>query len=119
MTRDDLYKPGALPEPATCEAAAELLRRMAEDALGACVKRGWRTDWSARGCYLHLEASEFIEACRGQGDSSKEEEAADVLMVFLLLCGKYDVDFRAVFSWFNAKLAGILAGKIGAGPEAP
>lgn len=102
---------------ATYEAMAETMRRMAVDARAACVKRGWRTDWSARGCYLHLEVSEFIEACRGKGESSKEEEAADVLLVFLSMCGAQRVDFDKVFSEFNRKLSGILEGTIGAGPD--
>lgn len=115
MTRDELWQPQS-GEPATYEAMAETMRRLAVDALGACVKRGWRTDWSARGCYLHLEVSEFIEACRGKGDSTKEQEAADVLLVFLSLVGAYRVDMDKVFSEFNRKLGGIIAGTIGAGP---
>lgn len=98
-------------------ATAETLGNLGEDVLAACVKRGWKTDWSARGCYLHLEVSEFIEACRGKGGSSKEEEAADVLLVFLSMCGAQRVDFDKVFSEFNRKLSGILEGTIGAGPD--
>lgn len=103
--------------PATYEGTAETLRRMGEDALQACLARKWRTDWSARGCYLHLEVSELIEACRGKGDSSKEEEAADVLLVFLSLCAAYEIDLTAAMRLFNEKLAGILVGRVGAGPE--
>jgi hypothetical protein len=105
--------------PAPDYAVAETLHRWAVDTLAACVKRGWRTDWSARGCYLHLEVSELIEACRGKGDSSKEEEAADVMLVYLSLCGAYRINMTGVLAILNQKLNGILAGTIGAGPEAP
>lgn len=116
MNRDELWQ-RQYPDPATHEAMAETMRRMAVDSLAACVKRGWRVDWSARGCYLHLEVSELIEACRGKGDSTKEQEAADVLLVFLSLVAAYRIDMDKVFSEFNRKLGGILAGTIGAGPE--
>lgn len=42
---------------------------------------GWRRDWLEAGCYLHLEASEYVEALRGKGDSPPASEAADVLFV--------------------------------------
>lgn len=104
-------------EPASFEAMAETLRRLAVDSLAACIARKWRTDWSARGCYLHLEVSELIEACRGKGDSTKEEEAGDVLLVFLSIVGAYRIDLDKAFVHLNEKLAGILAGTIGAGPD--
>lgn len=108
MTRDFNYA-----------ATAETLGNLADDALAACEARGWRTDWSARGCYLHLEVSELIEACRGKGDSSKEEEAADVLLVLLSLCASYQVNLTGALAILRQKLDGIRAGKIGAGPESP
>jgi hypothetical protein len=100
--------------PATMEGVAETLQRMATDALGACVRRGWRTDWSARGCHLHLEASELIEACRGKGDSTPAQEAGDVLLVLLSLCAAHNVSMAEALAHFDAKLAGILAGTVGA-----
>lgn len=48
--------------------------------LAMCIARNWSLHWTARGAYLHLEASELIEAIRGKhGDPKKE--AADVLIV--------------------------------------
>jgi hypothetical protein len=50
--------------------------------LTMCKKRGWDLSWSSRGVYLHLEASELIEALRGKhGDPLSE--AADVLLVLM------------------------------------
>jgi hypothetical protein len=50
--------------------------------LAMCKKRGWDLSWSSRGVYLHLEASELIEALRGKhGDPLSE--AADVLLVLM------------------------------------
>ena len=50
--------------------------------LDMCKKRGWDLSWSSRGVYLHLEASELIEALRGKhGDPLSE--AADVLLVLM------------------------------------
>jgi len=50
--------------------------------LAMCKKRGWSMTWSARGAYLHLKASEFIEALRGKRGDPKCE-AADVLLVLM------------------------------------
>ncbi|OHD26982.1 MAG: hypothetical protein A2Y38_08175 [Spirochaetes bacterium GWB1_59_5] len=41
--------------------------------------KGWDKGWSKGGCYLHLEASEFIESLRGKGNDPPTKEAADVL----------------------------------------
>lgn len=106
-------------KPARMEEVAETLHRWAVDTLAACVARKWRTDWSARGCYLHLEVSELIEACCGKGDSTKEEEFADVLLVLLSLAGAYRIDMPKALGTFDDKLNAIFAGKIGAGPEIP
>lgn len=96
---------------------AEWMRAMSVSTLAACVARKWRTDWSARGCYLHLEVSELIEACRGKGDSSKEEEFADVLMVLLSLAGAYRINMTGALEILIQKLEGIRNGTVGAGPE--
>lgn len=70
-----------------------------------CRARGWKTDWSARGCYLHLEASELIEALRGKGDSTPTEEAADVLRVFLSIVGAFGIGPGEIFRELDRKLA--------------
>jgi len=47
-----------------------------------CKARDWSLHWTARGSYLHLEASELIEALRGKRGDPKSE-AADVLLVLM------------------------------------
>ena len=50
--------------------------------IDVCNQRGWSLHWTCRGAYLHLEASELIEAIRGKrGDPTSE--AADVLIVLM------------------------------------
>jgi NTP pyrophosphatase (non-canonical NTP hydrolase) len=50
--------------------------------LEKCKNKGWGLHWTHRGAYLHLEASELIEAIRGKhGDPTSE--AADVLFVLM------------------------------------
>ena len=61
-----------------------------ERTLRVCHQEGWARGWTAAGCCLHLEASEFIEACRGkQGDPV--EEAGDVLFVLLSMAADYGI----------------------------
>jgi hypothetical protein len=66
-----LYRHPAKPE-----------ERLAPRVLAMCKLRNWSLHWTARGAYLHLEASELIEALRGKrGDPTAE--AADVLIVLM------------------------------------
>ena len=60
-----------------------LIERLAKKSHDACMAKGWKRDWNSGGCYLHLEASEFIEALRGKGDDPPAVEAADILFVLL------------------------------------
>lgn len=53
-----------------------------ESVLAAARALGWSLDWRERGAYLHLEASELIEAVRGKAGDPREE-AADVLITLL------------------------------------
>lgn len=72
--------------------------------LAMCKKRGWKLNWSARGCYLHLEASEFIEALRGKrGDPI--EEAADVLLVLMSTTEAHGIAWDKVLAATEAKCA--------------
>ncbi len=96
---------------------AAYLQAKSVESLAACVARMWRVDWSARGCYLHLEVSELIEACRGKGESSKEEELADVLTVLTSLIGAYRINVNGALAIMDQKLEGIRNGSIGAGPD--
>jgi len=60
------------------------LDEMAGQVCVICRERGWAMDWDHRGVYLHLEASELIEAVRGKGGSVLSE-AADVLVTMMAL----------------------------------
>ena len=65
---------------------------LATRVLAMCKKRNWSLHWAARGAYLHLEASELIEALRGKrGDPLAE--AADVLLVLM------SITESAGFTW--------------------
>jgi len=67
---------------ASPKAATQPPNALPARVLSMCKKRGWDLSWSSRGVYLHLEASELIEALRGKhGDPLSE--AADVLLVLM------------------------------------
>jgi NTP pyrophosphatase (non-canonical NTP hydrolase) len=69
--------------------------------IDVCHQRGWSLHWTARGVYLHLEASELIEAWRGKGVSTVAQEAGDVLLVLFSILGTAGV------SWDDALQAAI------------
>lgn len=52
-------------------------------------KMGYVKDWSRGGCYIHLEASEFIEALRGKGNPI--EELGDLLGTIFSVCENYGI----------------------------
>lgn len=72
-----------------------MLRRFITACHNKSIVKQW-LGWHSFG-YLPLEVSEFIEACRGKGTSTKEDEAADVLFCFLSMCGEHGVNINAVF----------------------
>lgn len=58
--------------------------------------------WTHRGAYLHLEASELIEAIRGKhGDPMKE--AADVLLVLMSITEYAGIPFEKVLKQAREK----------------
>ena len=68
-----------------------------------CKTRGWSMHWTHRGAYLHLEASELIEAIRGKhGDPS--DEAGDVLLVLMSITEYAGIPFGEVIARATAKL---------------
>jgi NTP pyrophosphatase (non-canonical NTP hydrolase) len=93
----------------------------ADKAGDVCERFGWDRGWSAAGCYLHLEVSEFIEALRGKGDSTPLAEAADVLFVLLSTCKANGMDVDEVVAALDARCEGLLSGaedeKYGKAPE--
>jgi len=65
--------------------------------LAMCRKRGWDLHWTCRGAYLHLEASELIEALRGKrGDPLAE--AADVLLVLMSITENAGISWADVLT---------------------
>lgn len=63
--------------------------KLGERVFRICEEKDWTI--KARGilgsgCYLHLEASEMIEAMRGKGDEHPLDEGADVLFCLLAMC---------------------------------
>jgi len=63
--------------------------------LAMCKARNWSLHWTARGAYLHLEASELIEALRGKrGDPTSE--AADVLLVLMSITESNGINWASV-----------------------
>ena len=68
---------------------------LAPRVLAMCKQRKWSLHWTSRGAYLHLEASELIEALRGKrGDPLAE--AADVLLVLMSITENAGIDWSAV-----------------------
>lgn len=70
---------------------------LAERVLAVCKKRDWSLHWTARGAYLHLEASELIEAVRGKRGDPKAE-AADVLIVLMSITQSNGVAWQDVIA---------------------
>lgn len=62
-----------------------------------CRNRKWDKGWSKGGCYLHLEASEFIESLRGKGDDSPAKEAGDIIMALFSILDNYNIKPSDVF----------------------
>lgn len=79
-------------------------RATPERVLAMIAARGWSSHWTHRGAYLHLEASELIEAVRGKrGDVV--DEAGDVLLVLLSIVGAAGVSWGDVERAAATKLA--------------
>ena len=77
---------------------------LAARVLEMCRTRRWGLHWTERGSYLHLEASELIEALRGKrGDPA--EEAADVLLVLMSITEANGISWETVDERLRAKLA--------------
>lgn len=81
------------------------LDSMAARVVAMCKKRGWSMHWTHRGAYLHLEASELIEAVRGKGESTPLKEAGDVLLVLMSITEYAGIPFSEVVKVARHKLA--------------
>jgi hypothetical protein len=68
------------------------------------LKRDWRLDWMARGVYMHLEVSEFIEAIRGKGDSTPESEAADVVICMMAMVAGANLNWDNIMAEVEQKV---------------
>lgn len=79
--------------PATVQDLEILTKRCVD----ACDREGWERGWTEGGCYLHLEASEFIESIRGKKGEPKLE-AADILFVLLSIMAHHNVKIEDVLN---------------------
>lgn len=77
---------------------------LAAESLAMCKQRGWSLHWTARGAYLHLEASELIESLRGKGTSTPTEEAGDVLLVLMSITENAGIPWADVIAACRAKV---------------
>lgn len=66
-------------------------QKLQERVHAVCQSEGWEKSWKGGGCYLHLEASELIEALRGKGNNPTEE-GGDVLFTLFALLAHYDIN---------------------------
>lgn len=97
MSADDRTRPGPTSE----------LDAMAARVAEMCARREWSMHWTARGAYLHLEASELIEAIRGKhGDPV--DEAGDVLLVLMSITESAGIPFHDVIAAASAKLGHLM-----------
>lgn len=78
------------------------LKELSKTADEFCKRKGWVKDWRHGGCYLHLEASELIEALRGKR-GNPAEEVADVLTALLSMAEHYSVNIDEVLEFFYGK----------------
>jgi len=84
------------------EYTKEYLKKCSKEISETCEIMGWEKDWSRGGCYIHLEASEFIEALRGKGDPL--EELGDVLFTILAVADYYNLDLIQALEIGRGKL---------------
>ena len=76
---------------------------------GLADSKGWDMSWQERGCCLHLEASELIEALRGKGNETVTQEAGDVLFVLLTILASEDIHVVDVVDLLEEKITGLEA----------
>jgi len=87
--------------PAVRFASSAIEPTLPTEILALCRARGWNLHWTHRGAYLHLEASELIEALRGKrGDPL--HEAADVLLVLMSITENAGLPWSAVMQQARA-----------------
>jgi NTP pyrophosphatase (non-canonical NTP hydrolase) len=96
------------PETEDFDKRIEALKKRAVEI---CRQEGWELDWRPRGCYLHLESSELIEALRGKGRASVTEEAADVFFVLLTILHIADIPFMEVVHELEDTIARLETGE--------
>lgn len=74
----------------------EVLQDYSDRIKHICQQLGWKKDWASGGCYLHLEASELVEALRGKGEPTSE--AADVIIALLALTSHHDITAKQIMT---------------------
>lgn len=84
--------------------------KFAEEAYDFTVNEmSWKKDWSNGGCYIHLEASEFIESLRCKGDPV--DELGDLLMCIFSVCSNYNIKPSDAIKKARIKMAEVVANK--------
>lgn len=78
------------------------IERFSDEALKFAKDMGWKKDWIHGGCYIHLEASEFIEALRGKGDPV--EELGDLLFTIFSTCKYYNISIQDAIKTVRKKM---------------
>ncbi len=76
----------------------EDLDHLAKRIDAVAKQKKWDKSWSKGGCYLHLEASEFIESLRGKGDDPPQKEAGDIIMALFSMLAHYEIEPSEVFN---------------------
>jgi len=92
------------------------MQSVLDRVIAACKARGWSLHWTARGAYLHLEASELIEAWRGKG-STVLAEAADVFIVLSSIVAACGISWDDLMRAVDEKLVKIESKTCGAGTD--
>ena len=83
--------------------------KFADETYNFTKEMGWKKDWSNGGCYIHLEASEFIESLRCKGDPV--DELGDLLMCIFSVCRNYNIKPTDAVEKARIKMAEVLANK--------
>ena len=77
--------------------ASKELNDLATRCSEVAKEKGWKTDWTEGGSYLHLEASEFVESIRGK-KGIPHKELADVMFVVLAMAKDNSISMLDVLS---------------------
>lgn len=75
------------------------LEKFATSCLKVAERKNWGRDWEKGGCYLHLEASEFIESLRGKG--IPHQELGDAMYVLFTVAKANNVSITDAIQYIK------------------